>query len=418
MLRLFLTRNLFIALVAALLIAPSVIAEDWPQFRGPSHDGSTSEQISAQWTGGKPRLLWKIPVGEAFGSFAAVDDTVLLLMEREGNEVCVALSAADGTERWSAVIGETIFEREGGNGPRTTPAVSGDKVYVLGTWLKLTCLNLSDGSVAWSHNLVEEFAGQRRTKGIAHWGNAASPIVEGNLVIVAGGGAGETFLAFNKESGDLAWKSGDEKITHATPTPATLHGQRQIIFFVRSGLVSVNPADGSELWRYAFPWNWSAASSPIVGEDIVYCSAGYGVGAGAVHITRSGDRWTVAELWRDPEKPNHWTTPVYLDGHLYGIFGFKEHNTGPLKCIELATGEEKWSRPGFGSGGATILAGGKLIVQHESGQITLVDPDPAAYKELGAIQPIAGKCWTMPAIANGRLFARSTTEAVCLDVGE
>ena len=403
-----------------LLGSTMVLAADWPQFRGPESDGSTPEAVAADWTGGRPKVLWKVPAGEAFGSFAAVGDWVYFLQEREGNEVCTALNAADGGEAWSAPVDKTIYEGQGGNGPRTTPAVVDGKVYVLGTYLKLTCLDARDGQVVWTHDLAKEFAGQLGTKGIQKWGNAASPVVEGDLVIVGGGGPGQTFLAFKKDTGDLAWKSGTEEITHATPTPATIHGERQVIFFTKSsGLVSVRATDGQELWRYPFPWKTSTAASPIVGGDVVYCSAGYGVGAGACRVTKQGDAFQAAEIWRaEGEHMNHWTTPVYHDGHLYGIFGFKEYATAPLKCVEIATGKEKWSQPGFGSGGATILAGGRLVAQHDTGQLTLVDPQPDAYKQLGRIQPLAGKCWTMPAVANGKMFVRSTKQVVCLDVSE
>jgi outer membrane protein assembly factor BamB len=397
--------------------AVATFADDWPQYRGPGHDGATPEPISTDWTGGKPRELWRVPAGEAFGSFAAVGDRVFAMMERGGTEACVALNAADGKELWAATIDRTIFERQGGNGPRTTPAVAGGKVYVLGTYLKLQCLNASDGKPVWTHDLAAEF-GAKEPGAIKKWGNAASPVVVGDKVIVAGGGAGQAYLAFDKESGKLAWKTGGDSITHATPTPATIHGVEQVIFFMEQGLVSLSPTDGKELWRWPFKFNVSTASSPIVGGDVVYASAGYGVGGGAARIMKDGDGFKATELWKDAGLPNHWTTPVCLDGHVYGIVGFKQFANAPLKCVEIATGKVKWEQPGFGSGGATILAGGKLIVQHDTGQVTLVDPNPEAYKELGKVQPLTGKCWTMPAVANGRLFCRSVKEIVALDVSK
>ncbi len=403
-----------VAFAAATVCTTAARAADWPQYRGPGHAGATPETIAAPWTAGQPKELWKVPVGEAFGSFAAVGDKVFLLMERDRDEVCVALNAADGKEAWATPIDKTIFERQGGNGPRSTPAVSGDKVYVYGTNMKLQALGAADGKVVWQHDVKAEFDGDEQPGAIRKWGNATSPVIVGDLVVVAGGGSGQACLAFDKETGRPAWKSGDEQITHATPTPATIHGVEQIVFFMQSGLVSLDAKSGKELWRFPFKFNVSTASSPLVGGDVVYCSAGYG--AGAARITRSGDGFKAEELWKDPKLPHHWTTPVYHDGHVYGIVGFKEYNTAPLACIELATGKTKWSQPGFGSGGATILAGGKLIVQHDNGQLTLVDPSPESYKELGKLQPLAGKCWTMPAVANGKLYARSTIEAVALDV--
>jgi outer membrane protein assembly factor BamB len=198
--------------------------------------------------------------------------------------------------------------------------------------------------------------------------------------------------------------------------PATIHGVRQIVFFTQSGLVSLD-AEGRELWRYPFPYQISTAASPVVWQDMVYCSAGYGVGAGAVRVSREGERFSVQELWRHPGRTmSHWSTPVCKDGYLYALIGFKEFGTGPLKCIELATGVEKWSQPGFGSGGATVRAGEHLLVQSDRGPLVLVEARPDAFREVARAQVLGGKCWTMPAISNGRIYARNTKEGVCLDV--
>jgi outer membrane protein assembly factor BamB len=162
----------------------------------------------------------------------------------------------------------------------------------------------------------------------------------------------------------------------------------------------------------------STAASPVVGGDIVYCSAGYGVGAAAVRIAKVGEQFRVSELWRKPNQlMNHWSTPVYHDGHIYGLFGFKKYEQVPLKCIELATGKEKWSRDGFGQGG-TILAGNKVVALAENGDLVLVEASPATYLELARHKAVAGKCWNNPAVSNGRIYSRSTKEGACFDVSD
>ncbi|MDQ3815774.1 MAG: PQQ-like beta-propeller repeat protein, partial [Armatimonadota bacterium] len=112
---------------------------------------------------------------------------------------------------------------------------------------------------------------------------------------------------------------------------------------------------------------------------------------------------------------NHWMTPVYHNGYLYGLFGPNRRPSG-LKCIELATGREAWTQRGFGSGGATILVDGNVLVQDERGELVLVKATPDKYTEIARAHPLGGKCWTMPVISDGHIFARSTEEAVCLDV--
>ena len=421
--------SLTLAAATAVAAAASLAAAaDWPQYRGPTHDGVTepAADLAARWPKGQPKVLWRKPAGNAFGSFAVAGGKAYLFVERGGDEAVVALNPDTGNPIWATPVDKTIFEGQGGNGPRTTPAVDGDRVYVLGTYFKLACLNAADGKPVWRHDLVAEHAGPTDNAAIKKWGNAASPLVVGDLVIVGGGGPGQAFLAFNKADGSLAWKSGSEQVTHATPTPATIHGVPQVIFFTTAGLVSVETRTGKELWRYKFPFRVSTASSPIVGGkdgDVVYCSAGYGVGAGACRVAKSGggaggDAFSATELWRaEGDKMNHWTTPIHHDGHLYGIYGFKDYGNAPLQCLDIATGEEKWSQPGFGSGGGTILVGKHVLVQGDRGELTLVEATPAAYKQAGRFQVLGGKCWTMPVYANGRIYARSDKEAVCVELG-
>jgi outer membrane protein assembly factor BamB len=393
------------------LTSAVAMAIDWPEYRGPAGDGITTDKILTHWPSSGPKVLWSVPLGEAFGSFAVAGDKAFVFEKSDDGEACAALDARTGKQLWSTRIDRTISDRAGGDGPRSTPTVDGDNVYVLGTFLKLACLSAADGKVVWSHDLVAEFGG-----GGHQWGNAASPLVEGDLVIVAGGGRGESIIAFKKDTGDVAWKELDEKITHATATPATIDGVRQDIFFMQSGLVSIAPETGEVLWKQPFPFSVSTAASPVVEKDVVYCSAGYGVGAGVYRITKNGDKFESAQIWRMPGGDiNHWSTPVIRGDYVYGLFGFKQFKTMPLKCIELATGREVWSKPGFGQGGL-VMVGDNLLVQADTGQLVLVEATPKAYHALGIARPLGGKCWTMPVVADGKIYTRSTKQGVCLDV--
>jgi outer membrane protein assembly factor BamB len=398
---------------AAFAVAP---AADWPQFRGPNGDGTTDEKILTTWPDEGPKALWKLPMGEGFGAVAIVGERAYVMAERNKEEACVAIDVTTGKEVWATALGKTIFEGAGGNGPRSTPTIVGDHVYVLGTYLRLSCLSAKDGKVVWSHDIQAENNGQNMTGGIKQWGNAMSPIVEGDVVMVAGGGTGETFLFFDRKTGKLMGKHGDEKITHASPTPTEIGGQRQVVFFTQQGLTSLDAKAGAVLWHADFPFSTSTAASPLIDGDVAYCSAGYGVGAGAFQISKSGKTWKATELWRMKGKlPNHWSTPVALKGHVYGLFGFKEFKTEPLKCIEIKTGKELWSQDGFGQGG-TILVGENILTQGDQGQLVLTKATPEKYTELARAQVLTGKCWTAPSVANGLVFCRSTKEIVCLDL--
>jgi outer membrane protein assembly factor BamB len=204
--------------------------------------------------------------------------------------------------------------------------------------------------------------------------------------------------------------------THATPIIATIHDLEQIIFFCQSGLVSLNPANGKEIWRQKFPYKVSTAASPVIAGDLIYCSAGYGVGAGLYQINKKGAKWQSREVWRKPNDMfNHWSTPIYHDGHLYGMFSFKKYGNGPLQCVELKTGKIKWSEDGFGPGNV-ILTGENLLALADNGELALVEAQSQNYRELGRQKVVSGKCWSTPILSNGLVLARSTEEAACLRV--
>jgi outer membrane protein assembly factor BamB len=278
--------------------------------------------------------------------------------------------------------------------------------------MNLYCINASNGKIIWDVQVLREHKGQN-----IKWKNSSAPLIEDDLVIVYGGGSGQSLLAFERETGKIAWKTGNETATHATPIATTIHGFRQVIFFCTSGLVSVDPKSGRELWRQAFPFKVSTAASPVVAGDMIYCSAGYGVGAGLYKISRKGTRFSSSEIWRKKNDMfNHWSTPLYHDGHLYGMFSFKKYGNGPLQCIELKSGKIKWSQDGYGPGNV-ILSGNHLIALADDGVLSLVKATPSKYTELARKKVLNGKCWSTPILSNGLVLARSTTQAVCLEAG-
>lgn len=402
-------------LFLSLVLTPQLPAADWPQYRGPAVDGITPEKIPTAWPTEGPKVQWKATLGPSFGSFAVDGGKAFCFIQRavdgKDREVAIALDAETGKELWAVPLGEPVYDKQGGDGPRSTPTVDGKRVYFLGAYQILTCLDAETGTQIWQHDLVKEFGGK-----VIQWKNAASPLLEGDLIFVNAGGAGEALLAFHKADGKVAWKGEDDGATHSSPVPATIHGVRQVIFYTQSGLVSVTPQSGKVLWRYPFPYKTSSASSPVVWNDIVYCSAAYGVGAGACQVTKDGGTFSAKELWRNKDLPNHWTSPVCKDGYLYGIYGHGKANTAPLKCIDIKTGEEKWSRDGFGGGGATVLDGaGNVLAQCDRGPLVLVNAKPDNYQELARAQIYGGQCWSMPVISGGKIFARNTKEGFCLD---
>jgi outer membrane protein assembly factor BamB len=357
------------------------------------------------------REIWRLTAGESFSQFAVADGKAVVFVMRGQGEAVVCLNATNGVELWSTPVAEKTNMDGNGKGPRATPAIGGGRVYVYGSSMKLICLDLASGRELWVRDVKSEFGG--RSIG---WGPAASAVLVGKLVVVVGGGPGKGILAFDAETGKDAWAVTDEKHTHATPVVATIGGQKQVICFMESGLVSVDPAAGAVLWTFPMKYSTSTAASPVVGGkngDIVYCSAGYGVGAAACRISQKDGKWVAEQLWRNGVQ-NHWATGVHRDGYIYCLDGFKDGKC-PLACLEIETGVTVWSKPGFGSQGGLIRVGDKLLVQTPSGELVLAEASPAAYKELGRLPLFKGKkCWLAPSFADGRIFTRSTTEGVCL----
>jgi len=400
-------------------------AGDWPQYRGPNHNGTSPEKILKSWPADGPRELWKVPLTDGFSAISIADGKAFTLVTRsvEGadQEVCVAMNAETGKELWAMPLGIAKYDgggdsgvpgNGGGDGPRSTPAYDEGKVYTYSSKMVLTCFNAADGKVLWSSDLIKDHGGRN-----IHWESAASPLVEDGLVFIACGGKGESLLAFDKQDGHVVWQGEDDGMTQSTPIATTILGERQVIFFTQTGLVSVVPKSGKILWRYAFPYKTATAISPVVSGDIVYCSSSYGVGASACKIAKTGDGFSATQLWFKPFKDinNHWSTPVCADGYLYGLFGQAKYGKAPLECVELATGDVKWSKDGFGPGGCTLVDGHILILS-DAGDLVLVKVDKDEYKEVTRAHVLAGKCWNPASLSNGRIYARSTKEGVCLDL--
>jgi outer membrane protein assembly factor BamB len=410
-----------------LALTATLSAADWPQYRGPNGDGSTPDKVAAQW-GTAAKVVWKVPAGTGFSSFAVAAGKCFVIEGKPVaagiDEVLVARDAATGKALWETSLGVTDYGHKGGNegagdnkggdGPRSSPAVSGNSVIVLNSDLVVSAYRADTGKLLWKRDILGEHAGKNIT-----WKNAASPLLEGGLIYVAGGGEGQTFLALNPVNGAVAAKGGSDTITHATPVAATILGQRQIIFFVKSGLTAVDPKTLKQLWHADFPFNVSTAASPVVAGDVVYCSAGYNVGAAAFKISKSGVEWKAEQIMRvpgDKQIANHWSTPVLHEGHLYGMFQFKKYGSGPVKAVKLPDGEVKWEKDGFGPGQVVLTAGANVLALSDTGELVLFAAKPDAYTELGRAKIVDGKCWSTPVVSNGFAFVRSTKEAACVDL--
>jgi len=400
---------------------------EWGSFRGPNHDGTGPALKSVRdWKQVKLTPLWKQETPNGFSSFAVAGGHVFTIVTREaeGNsgETLVCMGVKDGKEVWAKPL--TVIakydgggdsgtpENKGGDGPRSTPTVDGANVYAIDSNLGVYCFEAATGKEVWKHNVMQENGGVK-----IQWHNAASPLIDGDILMMCGGGAGQALLGFDKKTGELKWKGEDDRMTHASPITADILGIHQAIFFTQKGLVGITPATGKVIWRADFPYKTSTAASPVVWQDIVYCSAGYGVGAGAFKLSKDGEGLKAEPIWRTEGNTlaNHWSTPVVKDGYLYGMFSFKEYGKGPVSCVDIKTGKVKWSHPGFGPG-QVILADKTVVAISDKGEIVAIETNPEKYVELKREKVLTGKVWSYPVLAYDHLFARSTKEGGCWEL--
>jgi hypothetical protein len=237
-------------------------------------------------------------------------------VQRDGAEWAIALDVETGKEQWAKKIAPA-FKNSYGNGPRCTPAIDGGLVYVQSVTGPLVCLKADDGSIVWQRNLLTDFG----TKNIT-WGLAASPLVEGNLVLAIPGAKGAGVAAFDKKTGTIVWKLGDDKAAYASPMAVTVGGQRQLIFFTAAGLLAATP-EGKELWRV--PWTTEFdcnICTPLVLGEQLFVSSGEQVGCALFRLSPGG----APEIaWQSKGKTgvmtNYWANSVAHDGYLYGLSG-------------------------------------------------------------------------------------------------
>lgn len=405
-------RALALALAAGGALAAALPApgdddpgRDWPQFRGAERSGvSTATGLYRSWPEEGPKVLWRRPLGPGFSAVTVAAGRAYVSFGEGEVELAAALDPATGEELWRTEIGP-LFEEQFGNGPRSSPTVAGDDLYVLSSTGVLSALTAATGERRWQVDVKE--LGAR----VPQRGFCPSPLVEGDLVIVeAGAGEGKGILAFDRAGGELRWSTRDTPGGYSSPIAVTIGGVRQIIFVHTAGreIVALAP-DGSLLWTH--PWSPGAIAMPVfVPPNRVLVSASADVGALLLEVDVEDGKPVAREVWSNRLLKNHFSSSVFYDGNIYGF------DNGTLKCLDAATGEQKWAHRGLGKG-SLIVADGLLLVLSDRGELVLAEATPEAFRQTGGVQMFNSRTWTMPALAEGRLFLRDLEELVCVEVG-
>jgi outer membrane protein assembly factor BamB len=370
---------------------------EWPGFRGPERDGAVrGARIETDWSAHPPVQIWKRAIGPGWSSFA-VHGNVIYTQEQRGPEEVVASYRMDtGKPVWAHRDQARFWESNGGAGPRSTPTLGKGRVYTLGATGLLNALNEADGSVVWSRNAAADTG-----KKIPEWGFSGSPLLLGDLVVVATSGQ---MAAFDAETGAPRWTGPNAGASYSSPHLFTADGVAQILLLGGNKVVSVSPADGKQLWEHS--WSGYPIVQPgLTAEGDVLVSVSESSGTRRLSVKQQSGGWKVDERWTTNGLKPYFNDFVVHKGHAYGFDG------AILACIDLEDGKRKWKGGRYGHGQLVLLPEQDvLLVLSEDGELALVRATPDGYSELARKPGIEGKTWNHPVLVGDVLLARNGEE--------
>jgi len=392
--------------VCLLVLVGSGFSADWPNWRGPDYTGKSSEvNFNYDWSKDKPDIIWKISIGTGFSSMSVSDGQLFAMGNVDDVDIVYCLNADTGKEIWRHSYKEEKNPNNYEGGPSATPTVSGGKVYTISKTGKVFCLERADGSVAWQKDMKKDLGIK-----IPRWGLSGSVLVVDDMVILNAGNAG---IALGKMDGSVVWQNGKDSAGYATAVPFEFNGIKYVTLFGSKEFACVEVRTGKLAWRYPWKTSWDVnAANPIIVDDTIFISSGYNKGCVLLKLTDSDPE----KVWENKNMRNQVNSSVLIDGYLYGFDGQVGGKKGEIACIDFETGEKKWSKKGLGTG-SLMAAGDKLIILGEKGKLVIAQAGPEGFKKLSSLQILKGKCWTVPVLANGKIYARNADgDLVCVDV--
>ena len=413
--------SIFVGVVGQADDSEVAAARGWDQFRGPGRTGVGEEEgLLRSWPEGGLRVLWRRPLGDGFSAVVVADDHLYTLYAGEDDEYAASFRRADGSEAWRHRLGKKFFDHTG-NGPRATPTIAGDLIYVLGSAGTLAALGRSSGKVEWQVNLQEAFpvaAGQERLAKYVppdprvdpgEFAHASSPLVEGDLLVVYTGTEGKSLAGFDRMSGEVLWTALDQPGGYSSPIVVSLGDQRQIVTLMHEDLVGAT-VDGRRLWSLTLGWT---STQPIfVPPDRILISGPLEVGGRLLEVGSGEDGWRVEPVWHQNRLRSSYSSPVVYNGYIYGF------DQATLRCLDLETGDIRWSQRGLGKG-TLVSADGLLFLLSDRGVLFLAEARPDGFQEKGRMTVFEDRrSWTAPTPSGGILFLRDHEELVALNLRE
>ena len=377
-----------------------VARADWPSFRGPRYDGISDETgFNTSWAEPLP-FVWGKELGSGFSSFACLGDKVYTCGTQSRQQVIFCLDADTGNTIWQQNIEPEYRESSGGDGTRATPTLDDGRVYILGAQGTLLCLNADTGENIWTHRFTHP----------PKWGYSGSVLVEGDLAIATGGQSDGALAALDKTSGQPVWTCGDDIAGYATPYPFTFDGTRYVVGFAGTSALIAEAQTGRLVWQTPWKTDWDVnAATPIYHDGHLFLSSGYKTGCALFKLRKDGDKVAADQVWKTDALRCKFQTPVLWEGKLYGS------DERALLCVDFLSGKKCWEQPRV-KHGTVVLADGYLLLLTENGELQIAKASPTAFEPLGTADILSDRCWTVPVLHRGRLYARNLSHAVCLDL--
>ena len=386
-------------LVSCVLLITLTAHADWPNFRGAAYNGISAESGLKIDSSALPPVLWEQEVGSAYSSFAVVGDRLFTCGTKNKQQVAYCLNTKDGSIIWERPF-EQEFRNEFGDGTRATPTVHEGLVYIQGARGRLVCLNADNGDEVWSAQFDH----------IPTWAYSASVLVEGDLAIAVAGKDQGALAAFDRKTGRKKWTCGDDAPGYAMPYPFTIDGQRYVVGFTAKSAIIAELETGRQVWQLPWKTDWDVnAAMPIFHDGYLLVTSGYQTGAGLYKLNKSGDKLTGTEVWKSKVLLNKFQSCVLHQGQLY------VSDQQAFKCVEFLTGTERWKQARVKHGPLT-MAQGNLFLLTEDGELRIGPASPDGFSPTRTAKILDGRCWTVPVISDGRLYARNLERVVALDL--
>jgi outer membrane protein assembly factor BamB len=418
---------LFLSAISASAVFADVPkdSKDWPQFRGPARDNISKETgLLKEWPKEGPPLAWTAKgIGDGHASVAVTGGKIYTTGSDGSAVMAYALNESDGKEAWHAKIGGLGNNRDdqGGKGSRSTPTVDGDMVYVEGPVGDVVALSAADGKEAWRVNLARDFGG-----GVPQWGYSDSPLVDGDNLLCIPGGSRGTVVALNKKTGKQVWRTADfdDPAHYTSLVAADIGGVHQAVILTPESVAAIDAKTGNVLWKVERRGEVAVCPSPIVHDNYVYVTSGYGVGCDLFKIISEGGKFSVEPVYTHKKIPfmeNHHGGVIYLDGYIYGFSDSKKKDVkSKWICQDFMTGQVKWAAKESVGKGTISYADGHFYIRDEGkGTIALIEASPTAYKEISHFTPpdLSHKpYWPHMVITNGKLYVRDMDTLLCYDI--